>query len=73
MNKARFDVGREWYSLYSEQPTAVEMKASAEKKKPGSFNFAVPSHMRNVLECIRRHNEPNAPVEAGQRQTWCCA
>jgi hypothetical protein len=59
--------------LYSEQPTAVEMKASAEKKKPGSFNFAAPSHISNVLECIRSYNEPNATVEAGQRQTWCCA
>jgi predicted dehydrogenase len=65
-NKARFDVGREWYALYPEQPTALELKASVEKKKPGSFNSAAPSHIRNFLECIRSRKEPNAPVEAGQ-------
>jgi predicted dehydrogenase len=65
-DKARFDVGREWYSLYPEQPTALEMKASLEKKKPGSFNLAAPSHIRNFLECIRSRKDPNAPVEAGQ-------
>ena len=65
-NKARFDVGREWYALYPEQPAALEMRASVEKKKPGSFNSAAPSHIRNFLECIRSRKEPNAPVEAGQ-------
>jgi predicted dehydrogenase len=65
-NKARFDVGREWYALYPEQPTALELKASVEKKKPGSFNSAAPSHIRNFLECLRSRKEPNAPVEAGQ-------
>ena len=65
-NQARFDVGREWYALYPEQPAALEMRASVEKKKPGSFNSAAPSHIRNFLECIRSRKEPNAPVEAGQ-------
>ncbi len=65
-NKARLDVGREWYSLYPEQPANVELKASVEKKKPGSFNSAAPSHIRNFLECIRSRKDPNAPVEAGQ-------
>jgi len=64
-SKARFDVGREWYSLYPES-NAIEMKASVEKKKPGSFNQAAPSHIRNFLDCIRSRKEPNAPVEAGQ-------
>ncbi len=64
-SKARFDVGREWYSLYPES-NAIELKASAEKKKPGSFNQAAPSHIRNFMECIRNRKEPNAPVEAGQ-------
>ena len=39
-NKARFDVGREWYSLYPEQPTALEMKASAGKEKAGKLQFS---------------------------------
>jgi predicted dehydrogenase len=63
--KARFDVGREWYSLYPES-TAVEMKPSVEMKKPGSFNFATLSHIRNFMDCVRSRKEPNAPVEGGQ-------
>jgi len=65
-NKARFDVGREWYSLYPEQKTAIDLKASVESKKPGSFSSAAPSHIRNFLECIKSRKDPNAPVEAGQ-------
>jgi predicted dehydrogenase len=64
-SKARFDVGREWYALYP-QSEAVEMKPSMEKKKPGSFNQAAPSHIRNFMECVRSRKDPNAPVEAGQ-------
>ena len=64
-SKARFDVGREWYSLFP-QSTAIQMKASAERQKPGSFGQAAPSHIRNFLECVRSRKEPNAPVEAGQ-------
>ncbi|HZT33228.1 MAG TPA: Gfo/Idh/MocA family oxidoreductase [Bryobacteraceae bacterium] len=63
--KARFDVGREWYSLYPES-NAIEMKASVDKRQPGSFNRAAPAHIRNFLECIRTRKDPNAPVEAGQ-------
>ena len=64
-DKARLDVGRESYALYPES-SAIEMKAAAESKKPGSFAQAAPSHIRNFLECIRSRKEPNAPVEAGQ-------
>lgn len=64
-SKARFDVGREWYSLYPES-NAVEMKPSIEKKQPGSFSRAAPAHIRNFMECIRSRKDPNAPVEAGQ-------
>lgn len=63
--KARFDVGREWFALYPES-NAVEMKPSAEMKKPGSFSHATLSHIRNFMECIRSRKEPNAPVESGQ-------
>ena len=64
-NKARFDVGREWYALYPET-NAIEMKANAEEKSPGSFSLATISHIRNFLECIASRRDPNAPVEAGQ-------
>ncbi|MCX6619535.1 MAG: Gfo/Idh/MocA family oxidoreductase [Acidobacteria bacterium] len=63
--KARFDVGREWYALYP-QSSAIEMKSSVDRKVPGSFGQAAPSHIRNFLDCIRSRKDPNAPVEAGQ-------
>ena len=64
-NKARFDVGREWYSLYPET-NAIEMVPGTERKSPGSFSLATISHIRNFLECIASRKDPNAPVEAGQ-------
>ncbi|HXK04915.1 MAG TPA: Gfo/Idh/MocA family oxidoreductase, partial [Verrucomicrobiae bacterium] len=64
-NQARFDVGRESYALYPENK-ALEMTPSAQRKSPGSFNFATLSHIRNFLECIASRKQPNAPVEAGQ-------
>ncbi|MCC7234197.1 MAG: Gfo/Idh/MocA family oxidoreductase [Bryobacterales bacterium] len=64
-DKARLDVGREWYSLYP-QSNAIDMKPSREKRAPGSFNSATRDHIRNFLECVRSRKEPNAPVEAGQ-------
>jgi len=64
-NKARLDVGREYYQLFPES-NAIEMKPSAELKKPGSFGLAAPAHIRNFLECVRSRKDPNAPVEAGR-------
>ncbi len=58
-------MGREWYALYGEA-NAIEMKPGAERKRPGSFNFATLSHIRNFLECIASGKDPNAPVEAGK-------
>lgn len=63
--KARFDVGREGYCLYPESQ-AIEMKPSIEVKKPGSFRYAAPNHIRNFMDCVRSRKQPNAPVEAGQ-------
>lgn len=64
-NRARLDVGREYYQLFPES-NAIEMKPSVESRKPGSFAFAAPSHIRNFLECVRSRKDPNAPVEVGQ-------
>jgi predicted dehydrogenase len=64
-NKARFDVGREWYSLYPES-NAIEMKPTLDQRKPKSFNVATLSHIRNFMEAIRSRKDPSAPVEAGQ-------
>jgi predicted dehydrogenase len=63
--KARFDVGREFYSLYPES-SAVEMKPAIDMRKPGSFNITTVSHIRNFMESMRSRKEPSAPVEAGQ-------
>jgi predicted dehydrogenase len=65
-SKARFDVGRESYALYLEDPNALDLKATISKREPGSFGGAARAHIRNFLECHRTRKEPNAPVEAGQ-------
>jgi predicted dehydrogenase len=64
-DRARFDVGREWYALYPES-NAIDMKPSLERKSPGSFNQATLSHIRNFMDCIGSRKDPNAPVEAAQ-------
>ncbi|MFN7650046.1 MAG: Gfo/Idh/MocA family protein [Acidobacteriota bacterium] len=65
-SKARFDVGRESYSLIREDPKAVDLKPSLEKRLPGSFGPATRAHIRNFLECVKTRQQPNAPVEAAQ-------
>jgi predicted dehydrogenase len=64
--KARFDVGRESYALYPENPGVIDLKASVEKRKPNAFNSAVIQHIRNFLESVRDRKDPNATVETGQ-------
>jgi len=64
-SKARFDVGRESYALYREDPKAIELKPWAQKVEPGTFNSATRAHIRNLLECVKSRKDPNAPVEAG--------
>jgi len=64
-SKARFDVGRESYALYREDPKAIELKPSEFKVEPGTFNSATRAHIRNLLECVKSRQDPNAPVEAG--------
>jgi predicted dehydrogenase len=65
-DKARFDVGRESYALYKEDPKAIDLAANPNVRKPGSFNGAARAHIRNFLECVRTRKEPNAPIEVGQ-------
>jgi len=64
-SKARFDMGREFYSLWP-QSTEPDMKPSLEKRRPGSFEPATRAHIRNFLECIQTRKDPNATVEMGQ-------
>ena len=65
-SKARFDVGREGYALYPENPKAIDLKPSVEVKRPGTFEPASRAHIRNFLECIVSRKDPNATVEMGQ-------
>jgi predicted dehydrogenase len=62
---ARLDMARESYALYP-QSNAVELKASAEKKQPGTFESASRAHIRNFLDSVRERRDPNATVEMGQ-------
>ena len=61
---ARFDFGREGYSLYSEDPKAGELKQTVEKKLLGSFGPATRAHIRNFLDGIKTRQQPNALAEA---------
>jgi predicted dehydrogenase len=65
-SKARFDVGRESYALYKEDPKAIDPKPDPEVKRPGAFSAAARAHIRNFLECVRTRNQPNATVEMAQ-------
>lgn len=65
-DKARFDVGRESYALYREDPKAVDLKADPEVRRPGTFGAATRAHIRNFLECVKTRKDPNATVEMGQ-------
>ena len=64
-DKARLDVGREWWALYP-QSNEIEMKPSKELKQPGSFGAATRNHIRNFLECTLSRKDPSATVEIGQ-------
>ena len=64
-SKGRFDVGREFFTLYPEDPKALELKPSKERKSPGSFEPSTRAHIRNFLEAVRSRQDPSAPVEVG--------
>ena len=64
-SKARFDLRREAYALYPEDRAALDLKASIEKRMPGTFDPAIRVHIRNFLECVRTRKDPNATVENG--------
>lgn len=65
-SKARFDIGREGWALYPEQPQALELNPTLQKSAPKTFNSATRQHIRNFLECIQSRKDPNATVEMGQ-------
>lgn len=68
-SKARFDVGRESYALYLEDPKNLDPQPAAAKRLPGSFGPATRAHIRNFLEAVRARKDPSAPVEAGHYAT----
>jgi len=68
-NKARFDVGRESYALFAEDPKTLDPKPVEAKRLPGAFASATRAHIRNFLEAVRSRQDPSAPVEAGHYAT----
>lgn len=64
--KARFDVGRESYALYPENPKATRLEPTVQEARPGTFGAATRMHIRNFLDCVRSRKDPNATVEMGQ-------
>lgn len=63
--RARFDVGREHYELYEENPKEMDLKPAVSVNQPGSFGPATRHHIRDFLECVRTRRDPTAPVEEG--------
>jgi predicted dehydrogenase len=63
-SRARFDVGREHYELYEENPKEMELKPAVSVNKPGSFGPATRDHIRNFLECMPHAPRPH---RAGRR------
>lgn len=72
-SKARFDVGREHYELYEQNPKEMELKPSVAVNQPGSFGPATRDHIRNFLECVRTRRDPTAPVEEGLKTSIALA
>lgn len=64
-SRARFDVGREHYALFEENPKAMDLTPSVSVNEPGSFGPATRDHIRNFLDSIRTRRDPTAPVEEG--------
>lgn len=71
-SKARFDLGRESYALYP-QSLDLDLKASQQRREPGTFEPASHTHIANFLKSVRDRSEPIATIEMGQRtNTVCC-
>jgi predicted dehydrogenase len=64
-SRARLDLGRESWAIYPGS-SAVDLKASRERREPGSFERAGLAHVRNFLDCVRSRKQPIATVEMGQ-------
>jgi predicted dehydrogenase len=65
-SKARFDVSREGYALYPEQPRETVLKPTVQEFRPGSFNSATRQHIRNFLEAVKSRKQPSAPPAVAQ-------
>ena len=64
-SRARFDLGRESWALWP-QSSAVEMKASRERRSPGTFEGASRVHVQDFLDCVKSRQDPAGTVELGQ-------
>ncbi len=64
-SKARFDLGREFFALYPQNPEEMALKPSVAKQMPHQFNSSVGVHIRNFLDCVRTRQDPSATIEQG--------
>lgn len=58
-DKARMDIGREAFKVYSQ---GAEDVAALSRKSEKGFGWATDLHVRNFLECVRTRNTPTAPM-----------
>ena len=63
--KARFDLGRESWSLTPES-SAIDIKPTREQRAPNTFESGSHAHVRHFLDCLRNGTKPNSTVETGQ-------
>lgn len=61
-DKARMDIGREDFKVYSQgnEDTPILQKASV-----SGFGKATDEHVNNFLDCVRTRQEPTAPMRLG--------
>ncbi len=69
--KARFDLGRESYTLYP-QSLDVDLKASQQRREPGTFEPASHAHIANFLKSVRDRSVPISTIEMGQHTNVIC-
>ncbi|MEO7142551.1 MAG: Gfo/Idh/MocA family oxidoreductase [Bryobacteraceae bacterium] len=61
-DRARFDIGREEYTVYDQ---GGEETPALHQVSAGGFGKATDEHVNNFLDCVRTRQTPNAPIPVG--------